>query len=153
MRERAKSVAEQLKALEAMSAAELRAQWQASFGRSHPGWVQREFLLYGLAYQVQEKALGGLSGALERTLSRHIGHAGEKPRDKHKIRIKAGTRLVREWGGETHVVTVHAEDFEYRGKRFQSLSEVARTIAKTRWSGPAFFGLKGATTPRHAARA
>ena len=32
--------------------------------------------------------------------------------------------------------------FEYRGQHFATLSEIARSITGTRWSGPAFFGLK-----------
>jgi hypothetical protein len=33
-------------------------------------------------------------------------------------------------------------DFEYEGKRFASLSAIARSITGSQWSGPAFFGLK-----------
>jgi hypothetical protein len=57
-------------------------------------------------------------------------------------KIKPGTRLVRGWRGDTHVVTVLEEGFEYRDKRYGSLSEIARLVTGTRWSGPAFFGLK-----------
>jgi hypothetical protein len=32
--------------------------------------------------------------------------------------------------------------FEYGGQRFKSLSEIARRITGSRWSGPVFFGLK-----------
>jgi hypothetical protein len=30
----------------------------------------------------------------------------------------------------------------FQGKRFQSLSKIAREITGTRWSGPLFFGFK-----------
>jgi hypothetical protein len=60
--------------------------------------------------------------------------------------IKPGTRLIREWRGETHKVTVTAEGFAYGGKRYKSLSKIARLITGTRWSGPRFFGLE---TPRN----
>jgi hypothetical protein len=57
-------------------------------------------------------------------------------------RIKPGTRLIRQWDGQTHQVTVAEEGFEYKGERYKSLSEIARLITGTRWSGPLFFGLK-----------
>ncbi|MEA3195482.1 MAG: hypothetical protein QOD26_3815 [Betaproteobacteria bacterium] len=129
-----------------MGAPELRALWQATFGRPHPGWVQREFLHQALAYQVQEKAYGGLSAVLRRRL---LGY-GDEVQDKGHIgalarpKIKPGTRLLRSWGGEVHVVTALEGEFEYRGKRYRSLSVIARAITGTQWSGPAFFGLKAA---------
>ena len=53
-----------------------------------------------------------------------------------------GTRLVREWQGREHAVTVLTDGFEYLGRPYKSLSAVARAITGTRWSGPAFFGLR-----------
>jgi len=58
------------------------------------------------------------------------------------VRLKAGTMLVREWHRTTHRVTVEEQGFLFRGERYRSLSEIARTITGTRWSGPLFFGLK-----------
>jgi hypothetical protein len=57
--------------------------------------------------------------------------------------IKAGTRLIRDWRGQAHRVTVLENGYEYAGKRYSSLSQIARLITGTRWSGPLFFGLKG----------
>jgi hypothetical protein len=56
--------------------------------------------------------------------------------------LAAGTRLMREYQGEEHHVTVLNSGFEYRGKRYKSLSGIARAITGTQWSGPLFFGLK-----------
>jgi len=50
--------------------------------------------------------------------------------------------LIREWRGLSHRVTVLDNDVVYRKRRYKSLSEVARAITGTRWSGPLFFGLK-----------
>ena len=58
--------------------------------------------------------------------------------------IKPGTRLIRQWQGKTHTVSVAETGFEFRGSRYRSLSEIARLITATRWSGPLFFGLKSA---------
>jgi len=56
--------------------------------------------------------------------------------------VGAVTRLVREWKGITHEVTVVEGGFEYQGRRYRSLSAAARAIAGTRWNGPLFFGLR-----------
>jgi hypothetical protein len=137
-------VAAQLRALQRMGAPELRSLWQKTFGRPHLGWVQRSFLSQALAYHLQEKAYGGLSAALRRRLAAYAEEVQAKGSiaSLTRHRIKPGTRLVREWQGETHVVTTLDAEFEYRGERYKSLSEIARAITRTRWSGPAFFGLK-----------
>ena len=57
---------------------------------------------------------------------------------------KPGTVLVRDWGGVTHQVKVLEDGIVFRSKRYKSLSEVARVITGSRWSGPLFFGLKAA---------
>lgn len=54
----------------------------------------------------------------------------------------AGTRLLREWHGVEHAVTVLADGFEWEGRPYRSLSAIARAITGTRWNGWTFFGLK-----------
>jgi len=137
-------VAQQLKRLLEIGAPELRALWRQTFGRPHPGYVHKDFLVRALGYHIQEKAYGGLSPATRRRLlklARDI-ESGAKIALFEAPKIKPGTRLVRGWRGDTHVVTVLEEGFEYRDKRYGSLSEIARLVTGTRWSGPAFFGLK-----------
>ena len=56
--------------------------------------------------------------------------------------IKSGARLVREWRGRTHTVTVTEEGFQYDGRHYPSLTQIARAITGAHWSGPRFFGLK-----------
>jgi len=63
-------------------------------------------------------------------------------RQPAKDRPIAGTRLIREYQGVEHCVTVRDEDFEYQGRPYKSLSAVARAITGTRWNGLTFFGLK-----------
>ena len=55
----------------------------------------------------------------------------------------AGTRLIREWQGVEHCVTVLADGYEYGGRPYKSLSALARAITGTRWNGWTFFGLRG----------
>jgi hypothetical protein len=56
----------------------------------------------------------------------------------------AGTKLVRAWNGIEHTVTVLRDGFEFEGRRYKSLSAIARAIAGTRWNGWRFFGLRAA---------
>jgi len=137
-------IAEQLKALPALTAQELRVLWKETFGRPHPGWVQKDFLVRALAYHFQEKAFGGLRATTRRRLLRYAEEAEAKGTISglNSPRLKPGTRLVRGWQGDTHVVTALERGFEYRDKRYSNLSEIARLITGTRWSGPAFFGIK-----------
>ena len=74
-----------------------------------------------------------------------IGKALERDGDyEPKVRrdFSPGVVLTREWKGTIHKVTVMAQGFQYLGKRYKSLSDIARTITGTRWSGPGFFGLE-----------
>lgn len=137
-------VAEQLRALPRLGTEALRALWIEQFGRPPSFRAQKDLLVCMLAYRLQEEAQGGLSPAVRKrlcVLSAGIGAAGGRA-SRSVPRLKAGTRLIREWNGQTHVVSVLDDGVEYRGKRYGSLSEVARVITGTRWSGPAFFGLK-----------
>ena len=106
----------------------------------------RLLLLLALAYRMQERAEGGLSKAALRRLNGHGGADGEETRrPRPRVpRLRPGTRLVREWHGEVHQVMVRDKGFEYRKEQYRSLSQIARTITGTRWSGPSFFGLRRA---------
>ena len=68
------------------------------------------------------------------------------PRRKHQIADPrnpvVGTRLIREWQGVEHTVTVLDDGFEYQGRPYKSLSAIARAITGTRWNGYRFFGLR-----------
>jgi hypothetical protein len=60
------------------------------------------------------------------------------------IRLKPGTKLVREWHGQVHTVDVLEDGFIYQGERYRSLTRIARRITGTPWSGPLFFGIRRA---------
>jgi hypothetical protein len=66
-------------------------------------------------------------------------------RDKSQNTLTPGTRLLREWHGKTYTVDVLPNGYCYNDNCYDSLSEVARFITGTRWSGPRFFGIKGKT--------
>ena len=135
----------QLNRLHELSPEELRARWQTLFGADPPPKLRSSLLVQGIAYRLQEKAFGGLKPATLRLLERIADDAAARQQvstTPEKIRVSTGTVLIREWRGTKHRVTVLKDGFLYRAKRFHSLSEIARTITDSRWSGPLFFGLK-----------
>lgn len=130
----------------------LKERWRRLYRTEPPKRISRNLLVRALAYRIQEKAFGGLKPAIRRRL-RSIA-SNQAPREASaldSVRIKPGTRLIRVWQGETHQVTVLDKGFEWRSRRYRSLSEVARAITGTRWSGPVFFGLKPLRGSRQAA--
>ena len=134
-----------LAALKAMSVKELKAEWQALFDAPAPN-NSRAFLESRLAYRIQELTYGGpdkqtrrlldlLADEVEGTLTRKTQIA-----DPRKPVV--GTKLIREWDGVDHTVTVLKDGFDWGGQRYKSLSAVARAITGTRWNGYRFFGLR-----------
>jgi hypothetical protein len=121
------------------------------YGVEPPARMRRPLLIRAVAYRVQEKALGGLKPATRRLLASAANDATER-RTVHlspRREIKPGTTLVREWHGIHHRLTVLEDGVQFGGERYRSLSEVARKITGSRWSGPLFFGLKAARTEHH----
>jgi hypothetical protein len=70
------------------------------------------------------------------------GKSAAERKARPVLRPIIGTRLIREWQGIEHCVTVRADDFEYLGRPYKSLSSVAQEITGTKWNGWVFFGLK-----------
>jgi Protein of unknown function (DUF2924) len=138
-------------ALKAMPIPTLKQQWRDLFETEPPPY-NRRFLEHRLAYRIQELTYGGLKPeTIKRLKALAEDFDGGDPvrrRQSVKDRPVAGTRLIREWQGVEHCVTVRDDDYEYQGKSFKSLSAVARTIAGTRWNGLVFFGLKSQRAPR-----
>ena len=138
------SVLAQLAALKTAPVAELKQKWRDLFEREPPPY-NRRFLESRLAYRIQELAYGGLSEeALERLEALADELEGKKLRRSSLLNNRpiAGTRLIREWNGVEHCVTVRNSDFEYQGRPYQSLSGIAKHITGTQWNGLVFFGLK-----------
>jgi hypothetical protein len=121
---------------------ELRREWTHLYNDDPPR-ISRDLLILGIAYRRQEIAHGGLGKATFRKLQtlaktlRTTGRVGPSP----ALSLKPGARLVREWHGRTHTVTVTAEGFEYGGVSYSSLTTIAKRITGAHWSGPRFFGV------------
>lgn len=133
----------EIASLSALDAEALRQKWKALFGADPLPYLGRSFMVRAIGYRLQERALGGLKPSAERTLERVVDGGSEATAERiPKRRAGAGTVLIREWRGVHHRVTVLDHEVVYQGRRYKSLSEVARVITGTRWSGPLFFGLK-----------
>ncbi|MGH6799709.1 MAG: DUF2924 domain-containing protein [Roseiarcus sp.] len=120
----------------------LRSEWRWLFRREPPR-LSRDQMVRVIAYRIQENAFGGLPTAVERRLAKLMGTFKSEGRivAPPPPKVKPGARLVREWRGRTHVVSVVEGGFEYEGKTFPSLTAIAVEITGAHWSGPRFFGL------------
>jgi Protein of unknown function (DUF2924) len=138
------SVEKQLEVLAGLSRRDLVRLWQKLFNSSTNPRIRRRALIRFVAYRIQEQAYGSLSTTGERRLRQLAGEVAgtSNPKTPTGRKISPGTRLVREWQNQVHLVNVEAKGYEYRGIRYRSLSEIARLITGSRWSGPLFFGLK-----------
>lgn len=125
-----------LREIASMPRPELQDRWAKLTGRPVPR-LSIAMLRLALGYELQAKAKGGLTRTARRQLD------GSDNTRLRAMPLAPGLRLVREWQGKVHVVTVDDTGaIQWNGQRWKSLSEVARAITGTRWSGPAFFGLK-----------
>jgi hypothetical protein len=132
-------------ALKTTSTPDLRTLWRDLFEVEPPRY-NRRFLVSRLAYRIQELEYGELEPAtVERleTLGDDLdGGKAEVRRRRVDDRPVAGTRLIREYQGVEHCVTVLANGFDYQGRPYKSLSAIARAITGTRWNGWVFFGVR-----------
>jgi hypothetical protein len=129
-------------ALDDASLEELRREWRRLY-RSEPPRASRDLLIRGIGYRRQEIQHGGLSKSTRRklkTLAKMFRTEGRVAPDPG-LSLKPGARLVREWHGRTHTVTVAEDGFEYAGTTYPSLTKIAKKITGAHWSGPRFFGL------------
>jgi Protein of unknown function (DUF2924) len=143
-RQNTRAVEGEINCLRSLSLEELRGEWRRLYHGEAPK-LSRDLLVLALSYRLQEIEHGGLGKATRRKLEtiakslRTTGRVGSAP----SLSLKPGARLVREWHGRTHTVTVTEDGFEYAGVGYPSLSTIAKKITGAHWSGPRFFGLLG----------
>lgn len=130
------NIEQQIAAFAVMSSKQLKEEWRRLIGTPLPR-VSPKMLRLALAWEIQARAYGGLSRETVRKLDQlAAGKTRTSP-------VSQGMRLVREWNGKVHIVTIGEDKvIRWQDRDYGSLSEVARAITGTRWSGPAFFGLK-----------
>lgn len=129
-------------AIEAMSGKELKAEWERLMKSPAPPAFGKGLLARALSHHLQEKAFGGLSGAVRRRIRSLAARPEGLSADAGQQQVRPGTWLSRTWQGEVHQVVVLEQGVDYRGARYSSLSAVAREITGAHWSGPRFFGLE-----------
>jgi len=149
------AIERQIDRIRLLSPRELRLEWRRLY-RTEAPQISRDLLILALGYRLQEIEYGGLGKSTRRKLHtiakalRTTGRVGAAP----SLTLKPGARLVREWHGRTHTVTVTEDGFEYGGTSYPSLTKIANKITGAHWSGPRFFGLpaEGAARPNEGGR-
>jgi hypothetical protein len=146
-------VDQQIDRLGNMSPAQLRSRWRDVYRMSSPD-LSSGLLARGIAYRLQERVHGGLSRTAEKqivAITRRLERTGSVI-DPHAITLKPGTRLVRSWNGKVHSVLICETGYEFDGRHYASLTQIAFASTGAHWSGPRFFGLKKTVTDRRKAR-
>jgi hypothetical protein len=120
----------------------LRQRWQDLFTTAPSPRISRDVLIRGVAFRLQEEVYGKLGRAHRRQLTKMAADFGSGTvLTPSQPSFKPGTKLIREWKGKVHEVVIAGDTYIWSGKHYRSLSEIARAITGTRWSGPRFFGL------------
>jgi hypothetical protein len=147
------ALAAEILSLSKLDIDKLRERWKAIYGKAPSREIGRSFLTRAISYRLQERAYGGLKPSTSRLLARAVEETATGSSKKPQTRMaQSGTILIREWRGTAHRVTMLDNGVTFNGKRYRSLSEVAREITGSRWSGPRFFGLRSQITENnHAA--
>ena len=135
-------LANDLDLITALEGAALASAWMDVFAAPMPE-VAPSLLRRALAYERQERKFGGLPVVLRKRLeAAAFGETAGMP--EPPMKLKPGTRLMREWNGTMYSVLVTADGFDFAGRTWSSLTTIARQITGAHQSGPRFFGLKRA---------
>ena len=135
-------LANDLDSIASLNGAALASAWTDVFAAPMPE-VAPSLLRRAIAYERQERKFGGLPVVLRKQLeSAAAGETAAMP--EPPLKLKPGTRLMREWNGTMYSVLVTADGFDFAGRIWSSLTTIARQITGAHQSGPRFFGLKRA---------
>ncbi|MFN3619047.1 DUF2924 domain-containing protein [Sphingorhabdus sp.] len=135
------SLSLELAGLVTLKPAELRSRWREVYRSMAPD-IGPDLLRRGIAYRLQERGQGSLTSSTRREIDRHLKRLGKDDRAAVVApSLKPGTRLVRSWRGKMHQILVFDDGFEFDGRRYASLTQIASDITGVHWSGPRFFGL------------
>jgi DUF2924 family protein len=142
--------------LQDLDGAALREEWRR-LCRSEPPRISRDLLMRAVAYRLQELEFGGLPKWARQSLAGATTNSPPSNRSEGtstpaEPRLKPGARLVREWRSRTHTVVTLDDGFEFEGRLYRSLTQIAREVTGAHWSGPRFFGLKNRKRPAIEAR-
>lgn len=134
-------LAESLEALVTMSPVQLLQHWNAVIGEAPPQ-VAPALLRRLIAQRMQEKRHGSLPASVRRRLLA-IANGQDVFTPQSNPVVNDGMRFIRAWQGRTIEVVAVDGGFEWEGRRYGSLSRIAREVTGAHQSGPRFFGLTG----------
>lgn len=134
------NVGEELEELEACDVESLKAKWRALHGTDPPKGLSAKLMRRAIGFEIQVRAHGGSKPAIRRELRKSLD-GSTSSEAKSANQIAPGSRLIREWHGDVHVVDVVEDGVRWKEKSYASLSAVAREITGTRWNGRKFFGV------------
>lgn len=126
-----------LSEIETADRAGLGALWRELHGRDVPKGMSQSLIRRFLATDFQSRRFGGLPREVRARLVKPVCSGPPKAAS----RLKPGGTLLREWNGTTHRVDVEDGGYLWEGRRYRSLSAIAKEITGAHWSGPRFFGL------------
>lgn len=135
------SLEDRLTAISDMTVDRLRSEWRRVFDDPPPSGYTPSLLRLGLAYKVQDRVHARLPEHIARMIERQARTPADSSSAPPATVLSPGTRLVREWHGESHHVLVINTGYVYRDRQYPSLTSIARKITGAAWSGPRFFGL------------
>ena len=157
------SVIGEIRRIQAMAVSELQVEWARLYGGELCRSRNRTFLVKRLCWRAQELRLGGLSDRARARVAElapdsfiracpprtHLlieappAEPPPRPKSIRDARLPSpGSVLIRRWRDQEVRVAVFQDAYEWNGRRFSSLSEVARAVTGQHWSGPLFFGLR-----------
>jgi Protein of unknown function (DUF2924) len=133
-------------ALTSLPRADVEAQW-AKLGVGALPRLPDPLLRRLTAQLVQERRYGALPAIIRRELVRVSEEPAASTDGANRtpvlpIRLSEGTRLIREWNGQTIEVMVRDNGYEWEGRTYGSLSQIAREVTGAHWSGPRFFAMR-----------
>jgi hypothetical protein len=131
---------DEVRGLEALDTGALKERWLELYGSDPPKGLSAKLMRRAIAYELQVNASGGPKSSIRKTLQRSVSKVAHAESNA-AIRIPPGTRLIRQWHGDTYVVDVSEDGVRWKDRSFSSLSAVAREITGARWNGRKFFGV------------
>lgn len=128
----------------ALTLPQIRECWAQAWGMRPHRHIGRKMMERSLMYKTREQNGHGLTPDQKHRLNKLISTYKRNPDcfDQGHASLKPGMRLIRNWKGKAHVVTVTARGFIYQDKDYSSLSNIASKISGSRWNGWVFFRLK-----------
>lgn len=150
-------IAARIDALRQMTVSELQAEWRSTMNEE-PRSRNKTWMFRRLCWAIQAEMYGGLSERAKRRIEELIPIAerwmplgrralerklSPTPIPKRDPRLpRPGTVLTRPYKGRTLAVTVLEDGFEFDGRKYPSLTAIAKAVTGSHWNGMHFFGLK-----------